>query len=160
VQKYLSVEILKCTGCRICEAWCSFTKVGECGPTYSRIRLYSIEKEGLTIPLVCHHCEKAFCMVACPTRALKRDRETGAVLLDHVRCIGCGVCISVCPFAAISLDPKGKVIKCDLCKGLPQPVCVARCPKGALIWEQPHLLTLSKKKAYANKSAGLLREPV
>jgi len=151
MEKYLSVEISKCTNCGRCALWCSFTKVGECGPAYARIKLYTIVKEGITIPIFCNHCDTPYCMVVCPAKALHRDPETGAVLHNDERCIGCRTCILACPFGAISLQPDGKVIKCDLCKGLPEPACVAHCPQNALIWEKPELLSRSKQRAYSQK---------
>ena len=151
MHKYLAVDIDKCVGCRICEVWCSFTKLGECGPAYSRITLYPIESEGVSVPIVCNHCEEAPCMAVCPVRALNRDSETGAVLLDDTLCIGCRACIVACPFGAIFLTPDGKLIKCDLCDG--EPVCVARCPVNAITYVRPELVSISKQKSYSYKVA-------
>ena len=141
---HLSIDVKKCTNCKICQVWCSFTKVGAVGPAYARIRPYSLESEGITVPHVCHHCDKALCMDACPSKALHRSRETGAVLIDDDVCTGCRSCIAACPFGAVFLDPDGKVIKCDLCKGLPAPVCQARCPKGVISWTKSAFTEVKK----------------
>jgi Fe-S-cluster-containing dehydrogenase component len=107
-------------------------------------------KEGLSVPIVCNHCNEAYCIAVCDPRALKRDPKTGAVLLDYDLCTGCRVCIKACPFGAISLDPDNKVIKCDLCIGEAEPVCVARCPTEAIIYERPELISITKHKSYAH----------
>lgn len=153
MHKYLSIDVKKCTNCRICAMWCSFTKTGAVGPAYARIRPYCIDSEGITVPNVCNHCEEAFCMDICPTRALRRNSETGAVLIDYDLCIGCRSCIAACPFGAVFMDPEGKIIKCDLCDGLPEPQCQAHCPKGAITWKKPELVAVEKRKAYTHKMA-------
>jgi carbon-monoxide dehydrogenase iron sulfur subunit len=150
MSQILSINIELCTNCHLCESWCSFTHTGKISPAYSRIRLHSMEKEGLSVPVVCNHCSKAYCMSVCAPRALKRDSQTGGVLLDQDLCIGCKACIMACPFGAISLDPESKVLKCDLCVGASGPVCVARCPKKAIAFERPELISIAKQKAYSH----------
>ena len=49
----------------------------------------------------CLHCLENF---ECP--ALTLDDATGQVIIDGVRCIGCGVCAHVCPAGAIKADEK------------------------------------------------------
>ena len=151
MHKYLSIDARTCSNCRLCETWCSFTKTGECGPAFARVRIYPIDTDGVSVPIVCSHCEEAFCMAVCPTKALKRDSESGAVLLDDDICIGCRSCTLACPFGAVFQQPDGKIVKCDLCKGLPEPVCAAHCPRAAIIWERPELLTLSKQRRQGRK---------
>ena len=66
--------------------------------------------------------------------AMHRDEETGAVLCDEDRCVGCWMCVMVCPFGAIQRNLVGNKVasKCDLCYGEEMPVCVANCPNEAL----------------------------
>jgi indolepyruvate ferredoxin oxidoreductase alpha subunit len=45
----------------------------------------------------CLHCLEEF---ECP--ALSLDEADGRVVIDEVRCVGCGVCVHVCPSGAIS----------------------------------------------------------
>jgi indolepyruvate ferredoxin oxidoreductase alpha subunit len=47
----------------------------------------------------CRHCLDDF---ECP--ALSLDEATDQVVIDGVRCIGCGVCVHVCPGGAIKAD--------------------------------------------------------
>jgi carbon-monoxide dehydrogenase iron sulfur subunit len=69
---------------------------------------------------------------------MHRDEETGAILCDENKCVGCWMCIMVCPFGVIKRDTQGKKIasKCDLCLGEETPVCVVNCPNEALIYEE------------------------
>jgi len=133
VRKVLVANPRICTGCRSCEVFCSFHHYRENNPRRAFIRIVKVEDECLDIPVICHHCERPSCMAACPVGAIYRDSETGAVLIDHDKCIGCMACVGACPFGAIVVDPKtGDVVKCDLCGG--DPVCVKVCPTRALLY--------------------------
>jgi indolepyruvate ferredoxin oxidoreductase alpha subunit len=50
----------------------------------------------------CRHCLEDF---ECP--ALSLDEADGRVVIDGVRCVGCGVCVHVCPEGAITARQKG-----------------------------------------------------
>jgi len=125
----LLADASKCTGCRICEMVCSLEKTGEVRPSDARCR---VVREGFeaVAPVVCQHCEDAPCAAACPVGAIRRDAESGRVLLDADECVGCGECIPACPFSAIQRDHEQNVVKCDLCGGDPQ--CARFCRSGAL----------------------------
>ena len=85
-------------------------------------------------PISCMHCRDAPCIDACPRAAIYSDSETGVVLVDRERCIGCKFCLWVCPYGATHFDESGKMVKCDMCidrlrDGKPtacEAVCVAR----------------------------------
>ena len=64
--------------------------------------------------------------------------ETGAVLCDEDKCVGCWMCVMVCSFGAIqrSLVGSKAASKCDLCIGEDMPVCVAHCPNEALVFAE------------------------
>jgi carbon-monoxide dehydrogenase iron sulfur subunit len=65
--------------------------------------------------------------------ALSIDRDTGRVLFDRDRCIGCAMCVMVCPHHAIVPDKRAvKAIICDQCVGRETPACVAVCSTGAI----------------------------
>ena len=83
-----------------------------------------VEEEGpLSFAMQCRHCEDAPCLEACITGAMHRDEETGAVLCDEDKCVGCWMCVMVCPFGAIQRNVSGRkaASKCDLCYGEEMP---------------------------------------
>ncbi|HID95533.1 MAG TPA: 4Fe-4S dicluster domain-containing protein [Candidatus Latescibacteria bacterium] len=135
-----------CMGCRLCEIHClvQHSKSREIIKAYKgeypkpQPRLIVEEKGYLSFALQCRHCEDAPCLEACITGAMYRDRETGAVLCDEDRCVGCWMCIMVCPFGVISRNLEGKKVasKCDLCMGEETPVCVRNCPNEAIVYEE------------------------
>ncbi|MHC1564529.1 MAG: 4Fe-4S dicluster domain-containing protein [Candidatus Hecatellaceae archaeon] len=153
--KVLLVDPNKCTGCRICEAACSLHKEKSCSPTKSRIHVLRWEAEGVDIPVVCWHCEDAPCERVCPVRAIYRNAETGAMLVDHSLCIGCRECMAVCPFGGVTMSETGKMVKCDLCEG--DPFCVKLCPTGAIEYAKPSKYILARKRESALKIGGIMK---
>lgn len=140
----ISVNIYKCMACKSCELECAiahskyknlFEAIQETPSPQTRIRVEG--KDGFSIPLQCRHCEDAFCVQICPTKAVKKIDPKGPVIIKDDLCIGCKCCILVCPFGVIDIGLKGRVaIKCDLCferleKGQ-LPACVKTCPTKAL----------------------------
>lgn len=140
------VDSALCTGCRSCELACAVehseakTLPGALAAgehPLSRVRV--IQRGEKAVPVQCKHCKKPKCVLACPSEALYKDEESGLVLADDLKCVGCEQCVEACPFGAISMRPDGKgVIKCDVCigrvkQGL-EPACVAACPTKALLF--------------------------
>jgi Fe-S-cluster-containing dehydrogenase component len=66
----------------------------------------------------------------CPTDALDRHPETGAIMVDPEACINCELCRTECTYQVIVMDDVGVPMMCDLCGG--SPACVASCYPGAL----------------------------
>ncbi|RLI29543.1 MAG: 4Fe-4S dicluster domain-containing protein [Candidatus Hecatellales archaeon] len=153
--KILVVTPEKCTGCRICEMACSLHKEGVCSPSRSRIHVVKWEREGIDVPMVCWHCEDAPCAKACPVKAIYRDEETKAVLIDEDLCIGCRECMAVCPFGGVVMSDEGKMVKCDLCGG--DPFCAKLCPTEAIQYAKPSSYILAKKREIALKVMETLR---
>jgi Fe-S-cluster-containing hydrogenase component 2 len=124
---YLYGDPLKCTGCRICELYCSLRHERVLNPKKARLRV--IRKEpAIDKPIACLQCADPPCAKVCPTNAITRDAKADMVVVEESKCIGCGACVEACPFGAIWLHPERKVaIKCDLCEA-----CVPRCPVNAL----------------------------
>ena len=88
----------------------------------------------------CMHCEKPACVEACPTGALYKRAEDGAVLVDQELCISCKACAGACPFDIPEFDPAAddKMDKCDFCTSLApeegEPTrCAQTCPTQALM---------------------------
>jgi len=120
-----------CTGCRYCEAICSFNKEARCNPASSRIVINKDEENGLEKPVVCLQCRNPECVQACVFGALEKDAETGVVHYDLDKCYLCLACVDACRFKAIRLHREnGAIIKCELCAG--DPACVKYCPTKSL----------------------------
>jgi len=131
----LSIDPEKCTGCDGCMLACSFAHDGVFDLRRSRIRIQRDPLNKEFNPHVCIQCAAAFCVQACPTAALSKLAETGAILVDEEKCIGCMVCKEACPYGAITLQSEegsGPLI-CDLCGGDPECVKVCRLPQAISI---------------------------
>lgn len=119
-----------CTGCRACENVCSLVHFGECNPARAKIRVMRWETLGIDVPVTCLQCEEAPCAESCPTHAIQRNPETGAMETKDDLCIRCHMCALACPFGANLVGPEKEVLRCDLCGG--DPECVKLCEKEAI----------------------------
>ena len=88
----------------------------------------------------CMHCVDPACVSACPVGALQK-LDSGPVVYDCTRCIGCRYCMVACPFSIPKFEWEeslGRIRKCTFCvdrqeDGL-EPACAAACPTGALMF--------------------------
>jgi carbon-monoxide dehydrogenase iron sulfur subunit len=135
---YVNEEV--CIGCGLCEVYCRLkhAESDDLVKAYKReqaLPRLRVENRGVvSFSVRCQQCDDTPCMYACLTGAIGRNPQTGAVTVDHERCIGCWTCILVCPFGAIKQDKNNKVaVRCDLCPDEETPVCVANCPNEALV---------------------------
>ncbi len=84
----------------------------------------------------CQHCEYPKCMDICPAEAISKE-DTGAVLINRDKCVGCQSCIDACPYDVPVFDREtGKTYKCIMCNdrleaGLPT-ACAEACPSVAI----------------------------
>jgi Fe-S-cluster-containing hydrogenase component 2 len=156
--KALVVDWEKCDGCRKCMTACALRHTGTGDTSRSRIRIEEYKPDGVCLPVVCHQCEDAPCIAACPTMARARDQETGKTTIDYGRCIGCKTCIAVCPFGAASYDQvTRRVITCDLCDG--EPECVKACQTGAVTYVVKADMHQKKQIEAAGRLLGLPGAP-
>jgi carbon-monoxide dehydrogenase iron sulfur subunit len=163
MSKIIACRIERCLGCRSCEIACALVhsqskNIQEAVLETPRPkRRVSVEgTEGRALPLQCRHCENAPCVVVCPTEAIHRKSESGPVLIDGDRCIGCKLCMVVCPFGVIDLAPGGRaVVKCDQCAERVEaggvPACVAACLTHALEFVDVDEHNKKKRKAAAKR---------
>ena len=152
----------KCTGCRVCEAVCSFVKEGEFNPVKSRGRVVrTVERQVLySIWVACLQCEEAFCKVACPTGAVS-ENDVGTKIINEEKCIGCKMCEMACPIGAITVNPDKRVaIKCDLCAGLEGPQCVKYCFSGALQYLPAERVGITLARAKSEKFLLMARQEI
>lgn len=141
--KRVYVDEKWCLGCHLCEYNCAFANSGmkdmvkalKDKPVFARIRVE--EKDNITYAVSCRHCKDPICVKSCISGALSKD-ESGAVVIDHDRCVGCLTCILVCPYGAVSVGEGGVVQKCELCLKNPcgEPACVKGCRNRAIIYEE------------------------
>jgi TPP-dependent indolepyruvate ferredoxin oxidoreductase alpha subunit len=120
----------KCVGCDICEYACSFEKEKVFNPLKSRIRSVRINQT-FNSAVTCKACINAPCIKACPEGAITQAKDTGAIVVDEQKCMGCDWCIEACKYGAITLHPAShKAIICDTCGS--DPKCIPACPESAL----------------------------
>lgn len=134
----------RCVACGACSAAC----ILENGFSFRARSIYTYNAEAavslpvVNISMACNHCSKPSCLEGCPASALYRDQDSGAVLIDDEKCIGCRYCLWNCPYdAPVYLDDRKVSAKCTLCtsrlsEGL-QPACSTACPTGALAFGTP-----------------------
>lgn len=99
----------------------------------------------------CMHCTDAACIKVCPENALSHT-ESGAVVRDYDKCIGCGYCSKYCPFgiAKVNEDEK-KMYKCTLCADRVannrKPACAQTCAPNAITFgDRTELVTKAKAR--------------
>ena len=136
------INTKKCIGCYACRVACQ--RQNNLLPTEDFIR-YEEHEVGTypnvrveTVPLQCMHCEDAPCAAVCPTHATYIT-DSGVVLVDEEKCIGCKYCMAACPYGVrIQIEKTGVIEKCRFCwdgekPGNP-PACVGTCISGARIF--------------------------
>jgi len=144
--KLIKIIQENCTGCRLCEATCSFTHFRKISPELSRIRIFKEEEYGNHIVIMCSQCEEAPCIEVCPTEALQRNMESGVVMLDINECSDCGECTEACPIGAPFItNLTDHPLKCDLCGG-GEPECVQVCDRQALVVEDTSVDAAHRKQ--------------
>jgi Fe-S-cluster-containing hydrogenase component 2 len=95
-------------------------------------------------------CEKAICELVCPTDALSKNPQTGAMIVNKNRCIGCGACSYACPFGACFVDHNLRTaVVCDQCDG--DSLCVELCPTSALNRIRADEINITLKQSAAQR---------
>ncbi len=136
----LLFDSTRCIGCGACSAAC---KEQNRLPEHieDKATAYTwtvVEKHnGVNVRRMCMHCLTPTCASVCPVGALHR-LESGPVVYDSDKCIGCRYCVMACPFGVPKYQwdrPVPIVGKCVLCApriaaGKPT-ACASVCPTGA-----------------------------
>ncbi len=134
---YLSHDGKNCINCYSCEVHCKTKNGLPVGPRFCQILsvgpklVGGVPKLGLVF-MPCFHCEKPWCVAACPTGAMQKREKDGIVFVESSLCVGCKSCIIACPWGTPQWNPEtGRAAKCDYCRdrvdaGL-KPACVTKC---------------------------------
>lgn len=164
--KEIFVNVSRCTGCKTCEIACAvehskskdlYGALSESPTPKARLQVEG-SSSGLSVVVLCRHCEDAPCMHACITGAIYRD-DRSAVITDTDKCIGCWTCVMVCPFGVIGRHLQTqKAYRCDRCPDREVPACVESCPTKALSFEPSSELSRSKRLAFVTELADALKK--
>lgn len=104
----MAIDLDRCIGCRTCAVICKDHNAEPRGIWWNRVFAPGAPEYGTSVivdgmprmeflPISCQHCENAPCQQVCPTGATYTD-DTGTVLVDYEKCIGCRYCITACPY--------------------------------------------------------------
>lgn len=136
------INTKKCVGCYACRVACQMVNGLESDEAFIK---FDEMEQGVypnvyaeVVPVQCMHCEDAPCEAVCPTHATYTT-DSGVVLVDEERCIGCKYCMAACPYQArIVQESTGVVEKCRFCweNGEPgnPPACAGTCISGARVF--------------------------
>jgi Fe-S-cluster-containing dehydrogenase component len=174
------VDTTVCIGCRKCEYACKVAhNIPTEGPAHytdqsvfrtkrrpddmnlTVVNAYPQQSEhtiSVTVKVQCMHCDHPACLSACIVGAFDKD-DTGAVIWDEDKCIGCRYCMVACPFQIPAYEYskalEARVVKCDWCidrqKEDKLPACVEICPVEALTFgKRSTLIQLARDKIKGN----------
>ncbi len=93
-------------------------------------------------PILCNHCNRPPCVRVCPTKATFKDPETGIVVMNYSKCIGCKTCMAACPYNARYFNhDKYAIDKCNFCIDTKlkesdgkETACAAACPADVRVF--------------------------
>jgi formate dehydrogenase iron-sulfur subunit len=160
-KKALLIDITKCVGCRECSRACAEANnlpqedAEQLSATHYTV-VQSYNNDETFVRRMCMHCEQPTCVSACLVGAFTKT-ETGAVLYDEGKCIGCRYCMQACPFEVPryewgSLVPK--VQKCKMCyervAGGGVTACSDACQFGATTFGDRDTLIAEAQKRIAD----------
>jgi formate dehydrogenase iron-sulfur subunit len=171
--KGLLIDVTQCIGCGACVQACKHqNNLPEEGSEDTRLsfRNFTVleNHNGQYVRRLCMHCEHPSCAAVCPVGAITK-KETGAVVYDADKCMGCRYCLVACPFEVPTYewyDPNPRVRKCILCadrieEGKPT-ACAMACPTEATMFgDRETLIAIAEARIrknaekYHNKIFGL-----
>lgn len=145
------VDTTRCMGCQTCVVTCKISnevpgdiywghllnRDNEDASPYQPVGTYPKVTMNFR-PTLCNHCAEPACVETCPTGAMHKREDNGAVVVDQEVCIGCGTCVKACPYEVPQLDSENSVSsKCTMCFDRQdndhKPWCVQSCPAEARI---------------------------
>jgi tetrathionate reductase subunit B len=109
------LDLRKCIGCHACTVAC--VSENKLPPKLKYRPVLEFERgkyPNVTrtfLPKPCMQCDKPPCVAACPVKGpdgatwkATSGIETGVVMINYAKCIGCGQCVPACPYNARTLD--------------------------------------------------------
>ena len=134
----------RCIGCNACTVACKqWHQLPPGSEKWMRVYQWEtgafpdIRVHFLAIP--CYHCENPVCANACPSGAIYKEKNYGAVLIDSSKCTGSRRCWKACPYGSIMFQSNAsdeKATKCTMCidrlEARKKPICVLSCSMRAL----------------------------
>ena len=169
-------DLTACVGCRSCEAACKRAHGLPAGPdspaanrpdpqehrrpspeSLTVVNEYKSSSDGSRktyVKVQCMHCDYPACESACIVGAISK-KESGPVVWDGDKCIGCRYCMVACPFQIPSFQYdtalKPDIVKCDFCVQRTReggvPACVEICPVEALTYgRRSALIEVARRK--------------
>lgn len=166
----MAIDTKRCVGCNACTTACKMANNVPDDIFWTRALTKGgdeVDTPAGTFPnlsmvyytLGCQHCDNPACVKVCPVGATHKDTETGIVLQDYDRCIGCRMCMAACPYTGVRSfnwqEPKNQmgfaigdaevpahqkhtVEKCTFCYQRTSrgetPACMDLCPARARHW--------------------------
>ena len=139
----LVIDLSVCIGCHSCQFACSEKNMLPPSVWFRRVLHIEPGESGQyagAFPAGCGHCEEPACVRVCQMGAMYKT-QSGEVLHDERKCIGCGACTWACPYGAPSINVwTGKSQKCTGCieerREGRLPSCVSACPTQCLRIEE------------------------
>lgn len=173
------VDVTRCVGCGSCTVACKLwndlayepgeegnahgynVKLGE--QTWTTVGYYETKNtEGEDVLRFakhqCMHCLEPACVSVCFADAIT-VADSGAVVYDPKKCVGCRYCLIACPYDVPKYEWDTvfpSVMKCQLCEnklvGGEGTSCSTVCPSGALTFGDRDELLAQAKKTIASDS--------
>jgi len=166
----ITTDAGRCIDCKACEVHCkAYNRVPQGARLGQLVSVGPVNRGGkprsLSLFMPCFHCEKPWCVKACPTGAMTRREADGIVYVESRLCVGCKACILACPWSVPQWDEAaGKAIKCDFCRERvdagKKPACVTACTTHALDFVKPNEASRAARAAWGARLLTLsLEEP-
>ncbi len=141
-------------------------------PDDEREVLFAIERLVMMyLPRTCNHCVNPACVASCPSGAMYKRGEDGAVLVNQDECRGWRACVVGCPYKKTYFNWKtGKSEKCIACyprvESGQAPACFHSCVgrirySGVVLYDASRIQEVAKapKEKLVDAQRSLLLDP-
>ena len=134
------IDTTRCMGCQTCAVACKVSNEvpgdiywahveGLDGDVYRPTGTFPQVKMNFR-PTLCNHCAEPACAANCPTGAMAKREDNGAVVVDQEVCIGCGTCLKTCTREGVTADERGIHVHKDREDDWDR--IIYNCPTGAI----------------------------